>query len=133
MATVTHNIPRGLFHVSEANHNGKVFRPRIPHSAEESENMDIKRICFSTSITGAIRAIGPIYRTCGIYFVHIPDIDMKELYNSDKVLTPTVEDVFDVKTTREKWVVCDVKMKCVGAIRAKITRRHRIEWRWLKM
>ena len=53
MATVTHNIPRGLFHVSEVNHNGKVFRPRIPHSAEESENMDIKRICFSTSITGA--------------------------------------------------------------------------------
>ena len=57
---------------------------------------------------------------------------IKELYNSDKVLTPSVEDVFDVKTTREKWVVSDVKMRCIGVIRVKITRRHRIEWRWLK-
>lgn len=133
MATITHDIPRGLFHVSEVDHTGKVFSPRIPHSIADSENIDIKRICFSTSITGALRAIGPIYRMSGIYYVHVPDIDIRELYNSDKVLKPTVEDVFDVKATREKWVIADVKMKCIGIIRAKINKRHRIEWRWLKM
>lgn len=59
-----YNPPKRLIHLSEENHNGEWFKPRVPGSivincgyGENNEDDTIKRVCFSSSITGAFYAI----------------------------------------------------------------------------
>ena len=48
-----------LFHISEEKHHNRIFKPRIPKSAgvDFGENVTIARICFSSSMSGAYRAM----------------------------------------------------------------------------
>lgn len=108
-----------LYHLSEENHNGEVFSPRVPYSTAycfgngECEDKTHKRVCFSTTISGAYRAI---QFNCGEWlelYVHVPCKKNVKFYR------PTEEQVFDCKFTNEVWVNRKVKMKCIGKIRAK--------------
>jgi hypothetical protein len=103
-----------LYHISEDNHNRKIFKPRIPASILDTENGTIARICFSTSMSGAFRAIG--FWDGGWsypYYVHVPENIDKSVKNN-KVIIPCEDLVPDQKITNEYWVRDKVKLKCIG-------------------
>ena len=106
-----------LYHLSETNHDRRVFKPRIPSSAagDCGENTTIARICFSSSISGAYRAIEfdkykgwsyPLY-------VHVPE-NISSAIKNKNVIVPHKDLVFDVHYTNEHWVREKVKLKCIG-------------------
>lgn len=115
-----------LYHLSEENHNGEVFSPRVPNSIMEEEELEdhkSKRVCFSKTLSGAYRAIQ--FRPCEKLdlYVHVP-------YNKKiKYYRPTVKQVYDVGFTNEVWVRRKVKMKCIGKIRAYYNRDYCLH-RW---
>ena len=99
-----------LYHLSLDKLKSNIMIHRIPHCAIPSsyEDMKTKRICFSTSINGALSSLQGDY---GIYYVYRPkDIDMVELYK------PTTYQVFDVDVTNELWVLNDIEVECIGTI-----------------
>ena len=106
-----------LYHLSIENHDGEVFTPRVPSSVmtlnfEACEDETHKRVCFSTSISGAYRAIQFDCREWMELYVHVP-------YNKKiKYYRPTEDEVYDAKFTNEVWVRRKVKMKCIGKIKA---------------
>lgn len=113
--------PKRLIHLSEENHDGEWFKPRVPYSVctlccdpEDQENDTIKRVCFSTSITGAFYAINFNGDPQKLY-VHIPE-NIDDIAKRGKLCKPTEEQVFDADYTDEYWVKCKVKMKCIGYI-----------------
>ena len=63
------------YHLLEINHNNEVFYPRVPYSImddEEYEDQKSKRICFSTTLSGAYRAIQFRPNESMELYVHIP-------------------------------------------------------------
>ena len=106
-----------LYHLSETNHNKRIFKPRIPSSAagDCGENTTIARICFSSSMSGAYRAIE--FDECRGWsyplYVHIPESIDNAIQNKN-VIIPHKDLVFDVHYTNEHWVREKVKLKCIG-------------------
>lgn len=104
-----------LYHLSEINYNNETFYPRVPLSIiddEEMEDQKTKRVCFSTTLSGAYRAIQFSPNEVMELYVHVP-------YNSNiKYYRPTEEQVYDCYFTNEVWVKRKVKIKCIGKIRA---------------
>jgi len=109
-----------LYHLSHANHDGEVFKPRVPdniiigdYECEQLEDKKTKRICFSKTISGAFLGIN----FDGAYeemYVHVPE--NIESVPDDKIVIPTEKQVWDAEFTREVWVKAPVKMKCVGKV-----------------
>ena len=98
-----------LYHLSDKNHNGEVFVPRVPPSIARDENPSIERVCFSTTMTGAFKAISQCYDEHVLkLYVHVP-VSMPR-----HIVRPDEYDVYDVDSTKEKWVLDNVKMKCIG-------------------
>lgn len=63
-----------LYHLSDKNHNGEVFVPRVPASIAPDENPDVERVCFSTTMTGAFKTISQCYYDhIQKLYVHIPE------------------------------------------------------------
>ena len=112
--------PKRLIHLSEENHNGEWFKPRIPRSIisyfknENNEDNKVKRVCFSGSISGAFFAISFDGFPQKLY-VHVPE-NIDDIVKRKKLCKPTDEQVFDVDYTDEYWIKCKVKMKCVGYV-----------------
>lgn len=115
-----------LYHLSDTNHNNRIFKPRIPASAagDCGENTTIARICFSSSMSGAYRAIE--FDECRGWsyplYVHVPENIEAAILNKN-VIVPHEDLVFDVHYTNEHWVREKVKLKCIGKARFKFTRR----------
>lgn len=114
--------PKRLIHLSSINHNGEWFKPRVPFSIvksyykrEDNEDDKTKRVCFSSSITGAFYAKSFDGYPEKLY-VHIPE-NIEDIVRRGKLYRPSEEQVFDVDYTDEYWVKCKVKMKCIGYIR----------------
>lgn len=113
------NKIKNLYHLSETNHDDKVFKPRIPDTVwinywgTPEEDIKTKRICFSKTISGAFLAIDfkGKYRTL---YLHIPE-NIKNIPES-KIVFPTEEQVPDAEYTREVWITCPIKMKCIAKI-----------------
>lgn len=109
-----------LYHLSEKNHDGKIFRPIVPDAlmcddyGRLTEDNKTKRVCFSTSISGAFYAINFSGKYQELY-VHIAE-DLDEIKRKGKLYKPTSKQVSDVEYTDEYWVKCSVKMKCIGKI-----------------
>lgn len=110
--------PKRLFHLSEENHDGEYFKPRIPESiidfGENKEDDKVRRVCFSNSISGAFFAIN--FR--GGYeklYVHVPE-NIEDIVRRRKLCKPSKEQVYDVDYCGEYWVKCKVKLKCIGYI-----------------
>ena len=101
-----------LFHLSTDNLDGKVLKPRIPSNYlinNGFEDGTIKRVCFSTSIDGCLSGMSSNIKDKEFY-VHVPDEKVK-------VKVPSKEQVPDVNITHERWILSDVKVKCIGKIK----------------
>lgn len=116
---VVTKCPKRLFHLSEENHDGEYFKPRIPESiidfGENKEDDKVRRVCFSNSISGAYFAIN----FNGGYeklYVHVPE-NLEDIVRRGKLCIPTDEQVYDVHYCGEHWVKCKVKLKCIGYIK----------------
>ena len=104
-----------LYHLSDLNHDGKTFRPRLPHSKSddpEYEDQKTRRVCFASSMSGAYRAINDVGYTEKLY-VHIPT-NLDEIIENGKLVKPSENDVYDVYNTGEYWIKQKVKLKCIG-------------------
>ena len=132
--------PLRLYHLSEENHDGKVFSPRIPLSALDlaDEDQKTKRVCFSSSMSGACRAIdGGLYQY--EYYVHVP-VGLDEIVKNGKLYKPTEKEVSDCLDTGEYWILSKVKLKCIGIAKFtfldnnffRVTYSPDIRIRWIK-
>lgn len=100
---------RQLYHLSTENHDGETFVPRVPEFRAFDEDGIVKRICFSTTLTGAYRAIYEHYYGNALkLYVHVPVVIPEAIYAPDET------EVYDVGYTHEKWVCENTKMKCIG-------------------
>lgn len=107
--------PINLYHLSVRNHDGEVFHPRVPDSMIDNDKEDdtIKRVCFSSTISGAYRAI-TFGDACGEEcYIHIP-VNIDSILKKGGVYKPSEELVFDSYFTGEYWVKRPVKLKCIG-------------------
>ena len=93
--------------------DGKVLYPRVPESRADNEDAVTKRVCFSTSIRGCVKAICAESIACSAYVYEPADIDKIK----DSIVVPSTDEVSDVRETREKWVTCPVELKLTGVVR----------------
>ena len=123
-----------LFHISDENHDGKTFKPRVPKYAKENdEDFKTKRICVSTSITGCINALDPCrFHPSMIWYVHVP-VDLDSLYEKNSICVPNKTEVPDVAVTKEKWITKKTKLKCIGIIKNVYNSKYgRARFTWIK-
>ena len=105
--------PINLYHISLRNHNNETFHPRIPYVYNNDEDDTIRRVCFSSTISGAYRAV-TFNDTCGeVCYVHIP-VNIDTIIKKGGVYKPSVNLVWDADFTGEYWVRRPVKLKCIG-------------------
>lgn len=111
-----YKAPKRLIHLSDENHDGEIFKPRVPDSIVVSEHEDdhTRRICFSDSISRAFLAINFKGNYQKLY-VHVP-VGIEEIVRRGKLCKPTKEQVFDADFTNEYWIKCNVRLKCIGRI-----------------
>ena len=131
-----------LYHLSYKNQDKRIFKPRIPDSAVDgdSENKTIARICFSTSMSGAFRAISFDYDNYWSrpFYVHIPE-NIVDAVKNKNVIKPSNKLVFDSEYTNEYWVREKIKMKCIGKACFKYAKqnfysqyRHTVKIKWIE-
>lgn len=102
---------KNLYFLSVSNMDKKYLYPRIPKNFMTDngyEDNHTKRVCFSTSIDGCLRALSK--KPDPILYVHQPDGEY-EIYK------PSKDEVPDVFITNEVWITESVKLKCIGSIR----------------
>lgn len=102
-----------LYHLSRTNLDGKIINPSIPSNFMTNngyEENKTKRVCFSTSIDGCLRGMSQNLTGVKLY-VHVPDNE-----ESLETYTPTIDEVPDVKVTKEVWVKEPVRLKCIKVI-----------------
>lgn len=129
-----------LYHLSEKNHNGEIYLPRVPKTTGRDENKSIRRICFAKTISGAWRAL-PIGGSSNLtgrehyinLWVHVPENKIKPT----KIHEVTTDEVYDADITDEVWVTTPVKMKCIGRVRIgsdtwQKNKRYPVHFKWLE-
>jgi len=101
-----------LYHLSKVKHDGIVMSPRIPRSLiVDFEDETTPRVCFSSTIAGACRAIKS-WGGYGIYYLHVIDGKVSPKH----IRKCTEEMVSDCIVTDEYWVTRDVKLKCIAKL-----------------
>lgn len=119
-----------VFHVSMDRHiDGQVWKPRVPdyldpYNPEDTgfEDNTTPRICFSTSIEGALNGITVnIQRqsadTFDKMYVYVPEKPWKEYKHKTNKQLVNDKLVYDANVTREVWIMEPVRMKLYGVIR----------------
>lgn len=119
-----------VFHVSMDKHiDGQVWQPRVPdyldpYNPEDTgfEDNTTPRICFSTSIEGALNGITVnIQRqsadTFDKMYVYVPEKPWKEYKHKTNKQLVNDKLVYDANVTREVWIMEPVRMKLYGVIR----------------
>ena len=119
-----------VFHVSMDKHiDGQVWKPRVPdyldpYNPEDTgfEDNTTPRICFSTSIEGALNGITVnIQRqsadTFDKMYVYVPEKPWKEYKHKTNKQLVKNKLVYDANVTREVWIMEPVRMKLYGVIR----------------
>lgn len=128
-----------LYHISIDNHNGEVFHPRVPDNFGNEEDYTMNRVCFSSTISGAYRAI-TFEDTYGEEcYIHIPE-NIESIVKRGGLYKPDENLVWDSYFTNEYWVRRPVKMKCIGKAKfyyknkSKIlgTWRPRVIFKWIE-
>lgn len=117
-----------LFHLSNKDDLNVLF-PRVPTSPFQDENgktvedTAVKRVCFSTSITGALHAIQ--HRAYPenedirqlVYVIPLPrDIHKRKKCRDGRWKRPNFREVPDAYDTGEIWVLKPVKVVGVGEV-----------------
>lgn len=105
-----------LYHISQVNHDGETFFPRVPANRMKGEDAITPRVCFAESIEGAMDAIGmcPGSAYEKFFFVHVPE-DFEELMDEGSFVFPG-DAVPDSDETHEIWCTDMVKMRCVAFV-----------------
>ena len=109
-SVVLESKSNNLYFLSDKNNINKLV-PRIPDNfltKNGYEDNTTKRVCFSTSIEKCLTALSQNCKDKEFY-VYQPDGDYK-------VISPTVDQVPDVKITNEKWICENVNVICIGKI-----------------
>ena len=102
-----------FFISSEEDLHETEMTPRIPNNYMTEngyEDNKTPRISFSTSIDGCLMGLGKNVSN-QVFYVYQPA-------GKYKVITPTIDQVPDVKITKERWICEPVKLVRVGKIRA---------------
>lgn len=102
-----------FFISSEEDLHETEMTPRIPNNYMTDngyEDNKTPRISFSTSIDGCLMGLGKNVSN-QVFYVYQPA-------GKYKVITPTIDQVPDVKITKERWICEPVKLVRVGKIRA---------------
>lgn len=102
-----------FFISSEGDLHETEMMPRIPNNYMTDngyEDNKTPRISFSTSIDGCLMGLGKNVSN-QVFYVYQP-------VGKYKVITPTIDQVPDVKITKERWICEPVKLVRVGKIRA---------------
>lgn len=102
-----------FFISSEGDLHETEMAPRIPNNYMTEngyEDNKTPRISFSTSIDGCLMGLGKNVSN-QVFYVYQPA-------GKYKVITPTIDQVPDVKITKERWICEPVKLVRVGKIRA---------------
>lgn len=119
-----------IFHVSSQGHlDGQVFNPRVPEYLDKYdptypnfEDVSNPRVCFSTSIEGALNAIAVKLSRWkpdrfDKMYVYVPEKPLKEYkHTSNKDLIKDKK-VYDANLTKEIWIEEPVRLKLYGVIR----------------
>lgn len=109
-----------LYHLSEKNHDGEIFKPRVPESCYQDcwgnilEDIKTKRVCFSKTVAGAALSTSFEEGYCTRY-LHVPA--EPEKLNVKRIHEVTQDEVEDGPYCEEVWVKQNVKMKCIGKVR----------------
>lgn len=119
-----------VFHVSMDKHiDGQVWQPRVPdyldpYNPEDTgfEDNTTPRICFSTSIEGALNGITVNLQrqspdTFDKMYVYVPEKPWKEYKHKTNKQLVNDKLVYDANVTREVWIMEPVRMKLYGVIR----------------
>ena len=119
-----------VFHVSMDKHiDGQVWQPRVPdylepYNPEDTgfEDNTTGRICFSTSIEGALNGITvnlPRQNPAQFdkMYVYIPEKPWKEYKHKTNKELVKGKLVYDANVTREVWILEPVRMKLYGVIK----------------
>lgn len=119
-----------VFHVSPDKHiDGQVWKPRVPdyldpYNPEDTgfEDNTTPRVCFSTSIEGALNGI-----TVNLprqnpdqfdkMYVYIPEKPWKEYKHKTTKELVNEKLVYDANVTREVWIMEPVRLKLYGVIK----------------
>ena len=129
-----------LYHISTTNLDGAVLNPRIPSNYFTNngfEDSKTRRVCFSTSVDGALSGLSQNIEGQEFY-VHVPAC-------KQKIYIPNTNQVPDVKITNEVWVSTPTRIRCVGKIKVgkaigddimfkygdNIAYNVRWNWRWI--
>jgi len=101
-----------LYHLSKIKQDGDILKPRVPVTLIAGfEDDSTPRVCFSKTLSGAIRAIN-MCGNYGAYYVHVIDGDI----DPECIVKCTEDMVPDSMVTDEYWVLCPVKLKCIAKI-----------------
>lgn len=107
-------VMRNLFFISkDGDYDETIVQPRIPDNYMTQngfEDNKTPRVCFSTSIDGCLMGLGQNITNKEFYVYHP--------VGKHKVITPTEEQVPDVKITKERWICEPVELTCIGKIKA---------------
>ena len=119
-----------VFHVSLDKHiDGQIWKPRVPdyldpYNPEDTgfEDNTTPRICFSTSIEGALNGITVNLQrqspdTFDKMYVYVPEKPWKEYKHKTNKQLVKDKLVYDANVTREVWIMEPVRMKLYGVIR----------------
>lgn len=90
------------FFVSSKYLNEKIIYPQVPKTASSREDKNIKRICVSKSLLGAIQSTS-IYEKYKRFYIYI--------CNSKNTITPTRNQVGDGYLFGEEWILEPIKLE----------------------
>ena len=118
-----------FYHLSDQRSlDGQVFKPRVPayiepYNPHETafENSTTPRVCFSSTIEGALNAITVnVQRTNPVTFrdmyVYIPEKPINEYKHKTNKELIRDHDVYDANVTKEMWILEPVRLKLYGVI-----------------
>ena len=128
------NQCRKLYHLSDTNHDGRTFYPRIPDSRLDDEDDKHKRVCFSRTMSGCVKALYNHYYGYVDLYVHIPT-NIDDVINHNGLYKPSNKLVPDVLSTKEIWCTKPVKLKCIGFARFCMIDNdfnNKVKIKWLK-
>lgn len=117
------DYPLELYHLSPTPLDGRILTPRVPEYRLYDEDNQIERVCFSTSVKGAFRAIpgcndvvmGYSKQDYVTMFVHIP-VEDDGFWDDGRIAIPSDMLVPDTKITGEVWIMKPVELVCVAEI-----------------
>ena len=119
-----------VFHVStHKEYDGQVWKPRVPDYLEPYDPTDTgfednttPRICFSSSIEGALNGItvhlnATNPQTFDTMYVYIPEKPYQSYKHKTNKQLVQEKRVYDANVTREVWIMEPVRLKLYGVIK----------------